>query len=267
MRRIVLLLGVAALTPACKTETAGGHPADGHEHGSASPGPTMSMAMAMPSHGESHGEAPGEGTPAEDHRHLSRHGGQVGMSANPSLHLEAVRTAEEVRVYVYDASMTPVSLSDVSGSVKVAGASLPLQPRSADGYLSAKFSKAGPATAAFELTVRGARVPMEFDLPEAVAASTEGVSVEIGGHVARIHLAGSKLMVEVTEKDGGPPDAAKNAKVVLQMGTEKKTVPLDGTEGHLSATVDGGKADKIVGVLQIDLDGKPASARFSLDRP
>ena len=109
---------------------------------------------------------------------------------------------------------------------------------------------------------------MEFDLAEAVAASPSATSasVEIGGHLAKITLSGSKLVVEVTEKNGGPPESAKNAKVVLQLGSEKKTVPLDGTDGHFSATLDAAKSDKIVGVLQLDLDGKPASARFSLDR-
>lgn len=248
MRRILLLLGAAVLTSGCRTQP------------SNAPAPTPDHSgMDMDEHATPGGDA------AEDHRHLSLHGGQVGMSREPNLHLEAVRTADEVRVYVYDAAMTPVPLAEVSGRVKVGDRSLALEPRTADGSLFAKVEKAGPLTAAFELTVRGARVQMEFDLAQGAAANG-AASFDIGGHLAQVDISGDMLDVRITEKDGQPPHGAKNAKVVLQIGTDKRTVALDGEKGLFSGKVDLGKAEKVVGVLQIELDGKPASGRFSIDR-
>lgn len=102
---------------------------------------------------------------------------------------------------------------------------------------------------------------------ETSTAGADSSTIEIAGHVAKLERAGNTVTVTITEKDGAPPESATDAKLTIQVGAEKKTVALEGKDGKFTGKVELGDYTKYVAVLQLKLDGKSRTGRFSIDPP
>lgn len=108
------------------------------------------------------------------HDHAPRHGGVVGMSG--TRHVEAVLSANAIRVYLSDLHRVPLSLGGVSGTATFRDAASPQTPR------TVKLARRGDALEAplpkldgptvdvrVELATSAGPVLIEFTLPVVAA--------------------------------------------------------------------------------------------------
>ena len=105
--------------------------------------------------------------------------------------------------------------------------------------------------------------PTPHEPSKAVAPANASV-IEIAGHLAKLEVSGDDVTLTITEKNGAAPESAKDAKLIFQLGTEKKTVALQGKDGKFTGTAALGGATKYIAVLQVTLDGKSRSGRFNV---
>lgn len=113
-------------------------------------------------------------------------------------------------------------------------------------------------------TPKAAATPAAVEAGDASVGSA--TTIEIAGHLAKLETAGNMLTLTITEKDGAPPESATDATLVIQAGAEKKTIALEGTGGKFTGKADLGAYAKFVAVLQLKLDGKSRSGRFTVER-
>lgn len=99
-------------------------------------------------------------------------------------------------------------------------------------------------------------------------ANTASLSAqgELGGHVANLEIVGDGITVTVREKTGGIPKAVENPTMTIRHGGATEKVGLSGTSAIFTGKASLGGAKQIDVAFSVNLDGRPQSVNFHVQR-